>query len=251
MKKTSVLIVEDEVIIARDLAQTLTKLGYLVVGHCVKGEDAITMVEEKMPDIILMDIMLKGDMTGIDAAKEIRKKFQLPVVYLTAYSDEDSIGRANSSGPSGYLVKPFKANDLRATIETALYRFKEEMQLRKENEMLYHLVQNKDSNSKDILFVKSSFQLVKVVMKDILYVEALKDYVSLHTIQGKYIIRSTMKGIQEKLPPDRFVRVHRSFIVRVDKIISIDHTKVILEYNKEVPIGGLYKEEFLKRINTI
>jgi DNA-binding LytR/AlgR family response regulator len=249
MKKTGVLIVEDEVIIARDLAQTLTKLGYLVVGHCVKGEDAIEMVEEKTPDIVLMDIMLKGDMTGIDAAKEIRKKFQIPIVYLTAYSDEDSIGRANSSGPAGYLVKPFKANDLRATIETALYRFNEEVKLRKENEMLYHLVQNKDS--KDILFVKSSFQLVKVIMKDILYVEALKDYVTLHTISGKYIIRSTMKGIQEKLPTDRFVRVHRSFIVRIDKIISIDHTKVILEYNKDVPVGGLYKEEFLKRINTI
>lgn len=249
MKKTSVLIVEDEVIIARDLAQTLTKLGYVVVGHCVKGEDAIDMVEEKTPDIILMDIMLKGDMTGIDAAKEIRKKFQVPIVYLTAYSDEDSIGRANTSGPSGYLVKPFKANDLRATIETALYRFNEELKLRKENEMLYHLVQNKDS--KDILFVKSSFQLVKVVMKDILYVEALKDYVTLHTVSGKYIIRSTMKGIQEKLPPENFIRVHRSFIVRIDKIISIDHAKVILEYNKEVPVGGLYKEEFLKKINTI
>ena len=249
MKKTSVLIVEDEVIIARDLSQTLTKLGYNVVGHCVRGEEAIDVVEEKMPDIVLMDIMLKGDMTGIDAAKEIRKKIQVPIVYLTAYSDEDSIGRANASGPSGYLVKPFKANDLRATIETALYRFHEEMKLRKQNEMLYHLVQNKDS--KDILFVKSSFQLVKVVMKDILYVEALKDYVTLHTIGGKYIIRSTMKSIQEKLPADLFVRVHRSFIVRIDKIISIDHSKVILEYNKEVPVGGLYKDEFLKKINTI
>jgi two-component system, LytTR family, response regulator LytT len=249
MKKTSILIVEDEVIIARDLAQTLTKLGYTVAGHCVKGEDVVEMVEDKMPDIILMDIMLKGNMTGIDAAKEIRKKFQIPVVYLTAYSDEDSIGRANTSGPSGYLVKPFKANDLRATIETALYRFNEELKLRKQNEMLYHLVQNKES--KDILFVKSSFQLVKVIMKDILYVEALKDYVTLHTISGKYIIRSTMKSIQEKLPSEYFVRVHRSFIVRIDKIISIDHTKVILEYNKDVPVGGLYKEEFLKRINTI
>lgn len=249
MKKTSVLIVEDEVIIARDLAQTLTKLGYNVVGHCVKGEDSITMVEEKTPDIVLMDIMLKGEMTGIDAAKEIKKRFEVPIVYLTAYSDEDSIGRANTSGPSGYLVKPFKANDLRATIETALYRYNEEMKLRKENEMLYHLVNNKDS--KDILFVKSSFQLVKVVMKDILYVEALKDYVTLHTIANKYIIRSTMKGIQEKLPTDTFVRVHRSFIVRIDKIISIGHTKVTLEYNKEVPVGGLYKDEFLRRINTI
>ena len=141
MKKTSVLIVEDEVIIAKDLAQTLTKLGYTVAGHCTRGEDAVGMVEDKNPDIILMDIMLKGEMTGIDAAKEIRKKFEVPVVYLTAYSDEDSLNRANASAPSGYLVKPFKANDLRATIETALYRFREEQRLRRENQMLYELVQ--------------------------------------------------------------------------------------------------------------
>jgi len=249
MKKTGILIVEDEVIIAKDLSQTLTKLGYTVVGHCTKGEDAVGLVEEKKPDLVLMDIMLKGEMTGIDAAKEIRKKFEVPVVYLTAYSDEDSLNRANTSAPSGYLVKPFKANDLRATIETALYRFQEELRLRKENQMLYELVNSKES--RDLLFVKSSFQLVKVMMKEILYVEALKDYVTLHTITNKYIIRSTMKGIQEKLPPEFFVRVHRSFIVRVDKIISIDHTRMMLEYNKEVPIGGLYKEEFLKKINTI
>ena len=249
MKKTSILIVEDEVIIAKDMSLTLAKLGYQITGHCVSGEEAIGMAEEKHPDIIVMDIMLKGEMTGIDAAKEIHNKYNIPVVFITAYSDEDTISRANSSSPFGYIVKPFKANDLRATIETALNRFHEEQSLKAENEMLYKLA--KPGNKKDILFIKTDARLIKLKMEDILYIEALKDYVNIYTVDNKYVIRSTMKGIQDKLPSDRFVRVHRSFIVAMDKVSSIDHAKVILENEESVPLGGLYKEQFLEKINMV
>jgi two-component system, LytTR family, response regulator LytT len=243
------MIVEDEVIIAKDLGLTLNKLGYNVVGHCVSGEEVLMMAEEKQPEVILMDIMLKGEMTGIDAAKEIREKLDIPVIYITAYSDEDSINRANTTAPFGYLVKPFKANDLRATIETALNRFKEERLLKKENKMLYKLA-NSDSK-KNILFIKTDSKLIKLRMKDIVYIEALKDYVNIFTLDNKYVIRSTMKGIQDKLPPGRFARIHRSFIVAVDKVSTIDHAKVILDNNESVPLGGLYKEEFLDKINMV
>lgn len=249
MKKTTVLIVEDEVIIAKDMSVTLTKLGYDVVGHCISGEDAVTATGEKHPDIILMDIMLKGEMTGIDAATEIHDKFNIPVVFITAYSDEDTINRTNTSAPFGYIVKPFKANDLRATIETALNRFKEEQNLKKENEVLYRLA--KQDGKKNILFIKTDSKLIKLRITDILYLEALKDYVNIFTVDNKHVIRSTMKGIQDKLPTDRFVRIHRSFIVAVDKVSSIDHAKVILENNQSVPLGGLYKEQFLEKINMV
>lgn len=249
MKKTSVLIVEDEVIIAKDMSLTLTKLGYSVAGHCISGEEAILMAEEKQPDIIVMDIMLKGEMTGIDAAKEICGKYNIPVVFITAYSDEDTIRKTNTSAPFGYIVKPFKANDLRATIETALNRFNTEQTLKMENEMLYGLA--KQDGKKDILFIKTDSRLIKLRIKDILYIEALKDYVNIFTVDNKHIVRSTMKGIQDKLPADRFVRIHRSFIVAVDKVSSIDHTKVILENDNTVPLGGLYKEEFLEKINLV
>jgi two-component system, LytTR family, response regulator LytT len=249
MKRTSVLIVEDEVIIAKDLTLTLTKLGYNVIGHCLTGEDAVLMAGEKQPGIILMDIMLKGETNGIDAAKEIRGKYDIPVIFITAYSDEDSIMRANTSAPFGYLVKPFKANDLRATIETALNRYNEEQQLKKENQMLYKLA-NSDTR-KNILFIKTDSKLIKLRTKDIVFIEALKDYVNIFTMDNKYVIRSTMKGIQDKLPADRFARIHRSFIVAVDKVSSIDHTKVILENDASVPLGGLYKEEFLEKINMV
>lgn len=249
MIKTTVLIVEDEIIIAKDMTLTLTKLGYTVVGHCSSGEETLSIVGEKHPNIVLMDIMLKGEITGIDAAKEIHDKYNIPVVFITAYSDEDTIGRAKTSAPFGYIVKPFKANDLRATIETALNRFREEQSLKTENEMLYKLA--KPGNKKDILFIKTDARLIKLKIEDILYIEALKDYVNIFTVDDKYIIRSTMKGIQDKLTTDRFVRVQRSFIVSIDKVSSIDHTKVILENGTSVPLGGLYREQFLEKINMV
>ncbi|HTB30434.1 MAG TPA: response regulator [Bacteroidia bacterium] len=249
MKRTSVLIVEDEIIIAKDLTLTLNKLGYNVIGHCITGEDAAKTAGEKQPDIILMDIMLKGDMTGINAAKIVRDKYNIPVIFITAYSDEDSISRANTSAPFGYIVKPFKANDLRATIETALNRFNEEQTLKRENEMLYKLAKSDDKKS--ILFIKSDSKLIKLKTKDILYIEALKDYVNIYTVDNKFVIRSTMKGIQDKLPADKFARVHRSFIVAVDKVSTIDHAIVVMENNATVPLGGLYKDEFLEKINTV
>ena len=249
MGNTSVLIVEDEVIIAKDLSLTLTKLGYTVAGLCISGEEAVLLAEEKNPDIIVMDIMLKGEMTGIDAAREINKKRDVPVVFLTAYSDEDTIRKTNASSAFGYLVKPFKANDLRATIETALNRFNEEQALKKENEILSKF--SSPDSKKDILFIKTDSKLLGLKIKDILYVEALKDYVNIFTVDGKHVVRSTMKGMQDKLPADRFVRIHRSFIVAIDKVASIDHAVVILENDDNVPLGGLYKEEFLEKLNTV
>jgi DNA-binding LytR/AlgR family response regulator len=249
MKKTSVLVVEDEVIIAKDLSLTLNKLGYTVVGNCMSGEEAILMTEKKNPDIILMDIMLKGEITGIETAIEIRDRFHIPVVFITAYSDEDTISSANKSAPFGYIVKPFKANDLRATIETALNRFNEEQALKKENEMLYKLT--KSDGKRNVLFIKAESKLLKLRLKDIVHIEALKDYVNIFTVNNKYVVRSTMKGIQDKLPAERFVRVHRSFIVAVDKVSSIDHAMVTLDNSATVPLGGLYKEQFLDKINTV
>lgn len=249
MKNASVLIVEDEMIIAKDLSLTLAKLGYHIAGHCISGEDAIQLAGQKKPNIILMDIMLKGYMTGIDAAKEIRDKYNIPVVFVTAYSDEDTLNRTVGAAPFGYIVKPFKANDLRATIQTALNRFNEEQVLKNENEIWHKF--SKEDAPRNILFIKTDSKFMRVKMEDILYIEALKDYVNIFTVNAKHMVRSTMKGLQDKLPADRFIRIHRSFIVAMDKVSSIDHAKVILESDDTVPLGGLYKEEFLGKLNMV
>src|SRR6202008_2171836 len=200
-------------IVAKDIQHSLKKLGYTVVGICSTGEDAIRTAEELKPDLVLMDIMLKGDMSGIEAAAQIREKYNLPVIYLTAYADESTLSKAKVSEPYGYIIKPFKEIDLHTSIEMAIYKHKKVSEIKKERDFLYSLVENKEG-SKDILFVKSNSRLVKVNTHDIFYIEALKDYVVINTELTRYTIHSTMKDIEKRLAPNEFMRVHRSFIVR-------------------------------------
>jgi DNA-binding LytR/AlgR family response regulator len=250
MSKTNILIVEDESIVAKDIQMILRKLGYNVVAICSNGEDALRAVEEHTPELILMDIMLKGEMSGIQTAEQVKSRFNIPIIYLTAYADESTLSKAKITEPYGYIIKPFKEIDLRTAIEMALYKHEKETDVRKERDFLYSIVENKDS--KDIIFVKSNSKLVKVRTKDIYFVEALKDYVVINTENARYTIHSTMKDIEKKLSPTEFVRVHRSFIVRIDKIVAIESPNLLLEDEKKpIPIGGSYKDELTKKINTI
>ncbi len=250
MSKTNILIVEDESIVAKDIQHSLKKLGYTVVGMCSTGEDAIKVAEELKPDLVLMDIMLKGDMSGIEAAGQIREKLNIPIIYLTAYADESTLSKAKVSEPYGYIIKPFKEIDLHTSIEMAIYKHEKETDVKKERDFLYSIVENKES--KDIIFVKSNSRLVKVKTSDIFFVEALKDYVVINTNSARYTIHSTMKDIEKKLPASDFIRVHRSFIVRIDKIVAIEQPNLILEEDKKlIPIGGSYKDDLAKRLNMI
>lgn len=130
MEKTRVLIVEDDSIIAADLRATLEALGYEVTGVAHSGEDGIKKASETRPDIVLMDIVLKGQIDGIKAAGLIFKSFSIPVVYLTSHSDKATLKRALETGPFGYILKPYEEKDMRATIEMALYKHNIEARLK-------------------------------------------------------------------------------------------------------------------------
>ncbi|MCI0542047.1 MAG: sigma-54 dependent transcriptional regulator [Verrucomicrobiales bacterium] len=130
MAKARILIVEDEVIVREDLRDLLEGLDYEVVAVAAAGHEAITTSNELRPDLVLMDIKLKGDLDGIEAARSIRAQSALPVVFLTAFADEGTIERAKAACPYGYLTKPFDDRAIRATIEVALHRHREENQPR-------------------------------------------------------------------------------------------------------------------------
>src|SRR6476659_1266151 len=116
-----ILVVEDQRLIAADIENTLRQLGYLVVGNVASGDEAISTSEQARPELVVMDVRLRGEMDGIQTAEIIRTRFNVPVVYLTAYADEETILRAKKTRPFGYLVKPFNERELRATIEIAFY----------------------------------------------------------------------------------------------------------------------------------
>lgn len=122
MSQPKILIVEDERIVAEDLKNTLTSLGYDVLEIISSGELAITTAGTLRPDLILMDIMLEGEMDGISAAEKIRGRYDIPVIFLTAYADEGLIQRAKLTGPSSYIIKPFNEREIHSNIEISLYR---------------------------------------------------------------------------------------------------------------------------------
>lgn len=122
MNPIKVLVVEDEVIVAQDIAGRLKKMGYVVTATVASGEEAIEKATENLPDIVLMDIVLKGEMDGIAAAQQIQSKINVPTVFLTAYADEKTLERAKITNPFGYIIKPFQQQDLRVAIEIALQR---------------------------------------------------------------------------------------------------------------------------------
>ncbi len=131
MTEAEILIVEDESIVAMDVSTMLENLGYTVSGIAGSGEEAIQNVRERVPDLVLMDIMLRGDIDGIEAAEYIRLNFYIPVVYLTAYSDNKTLERAKITEPYGYILKPFEERELHTCIEISLYKHQMEEKLRK------------------------------------------------------------------------------------------------------------------------
>jgi CheY-like chemotaxis protein len=131
MAKSKIMIVEDEWITADDIGMSLQSLGYTVTSMVTSGEEAIQKAEKDKPDLVLMDIMLKGKMDGIEAASQIRSCYNIPIIYLTAYADEKILERAKITEPFGYIVKPFVNEDLKIAIEIALYKHRVEKERKK------------------------------------------------------------------------------------------------------------------------
>lgn len=121
-RKSRILVVEDEMLISMEIQETLARLGFEVAGQAITGEAAIDEAVKKSPDLILMDIRLQGEMDGIEAAASIKEQLGIPIIFLTAHSDKNTLERAISINPSGYLIKPFNERELFSNIEMALHK---------------------------------------------------------------------------------------------------------------------------------
>jgi len=143
MPKAKIIIVEDEAIIAMDIKNTLESLGYIVLAIASDGTEAIRRVGELLPDLVLMDIYLKNGIDGVEAATSIKQHYNIPIVYLTAYSDEETMQRAKVTEPYGYLLKPFEKRELQIVIAMALYKHKTDEALRISHDQLERQVKER------------------------------------------------------------------------------------------------------------
>lgn len=142
MNNIRILVVEDEAIVALDIRRQLAELGYEPAGHTMQGEEAVEMAGRLHPNLVLMDVKLAGKMDGITAAREIRERFSIPVVFLTAYAGDETLLRAKRAEPYGYIIKPFEERDLRTVIEMALYKHQSEKRLKESYTALNTIIQS-------------------------------------------------------------------------------------------------------------
>jgi DNA-binding LytR/AlgR family response regulator len=231
-----ILIVEDEPIIATDIEMTLEDLGYNVVGVEDNAAEAYAAIGKLQPDLVLLDINLEGDVDGVMLAQDINANFQIPFVYLTSNADNLTINRVKRTKPAGFILKPFNEKDLKSNIEIALFTGKE-----------------KDKKSTDYLqefFVKDGNSLVKLKVDNILFIKADDNYSRIYTVDKSYILSSTLKAIEEKLPANKFMRIHRSYVVNLDFIDKIKES-TLYAGKHSLPIGRSYQEQIFQRINKL
>lgn len=375
MSKTRILVVEDESIVAKDIQRSLEQLGYEVPATASSAASAYEKLEEIQPDLVFLDIKLKGEEDGIHIAEHIKERYNIPVIFLTSYVDQATLDRAKVTEPYGYLVKPFNESDLKTTVEMALFKFSRDREVRdnqhrltnalarveesiclvdtdgrvsylnekaenifgystatavgmdafqlftleieggvviKKEDLLAamhknepwenkdcHVIVKRDNTSLNVsvsaapihdeknqflgcaivisekgattekvvestqqatfldnqiinnsFFVKKGSMLVKVYLDNISWIQAMDNYVIIQTTSDQFVIHSTMKDIEVKLPTSRFLRVHRSYIIPLDKINVLDENTVLIG-DKTIPIGKSYKETFMARLNFL
>ncbi|MEM6831908.1 MAG: response regulator, partial [Bacteroidota bacterium] len=221
--KPEILIVEDNPITSEAIGTDLKSEGYRVQGMCASGEAALELLQKKLPDLVLMDIRLEGHLNGIQVAEQIKKNYNLPIIYLTDVTDPAFLRRAKDTVPSNYLTKPFQTHQLLIAIELALSSGTGNVA----TEFGFFRSTDKEEikvNYRDILFLKSDKMYCDVILKD-----------------KKFTISQPMKTVHKRIPDPDIVRVEKSYCINknhIDKIIG--HTIYI--GNEPIPVGKTYRQ---------
>lgn len=243
MSDLRILIVEDEPSIAEGLEEILEVLGHSCCGVADSGESFLKAIDGEEPDLILLDINLKGSLSGIDLARLIRRKYQVPFVFTTAFADNETLDQAKQESPYGYVIKPYGINDIKVAVELAVDQFRK--QSRSQD---FDQVEKKAQDP--YLYLKVDGRLVKVAEEDILYVEAKGDYMLFKTAQKGHVVHSTMKKVKATLSEERFFPCHRSFLVNLASIEDIEDGTLVIG-QKVIPVSRGQRQELLQRIRTL
>lgn len=242
-----ILVVEDEMIIGAKISLQLNTLGYEVSGILPSGKDALQHITDNKVDLILLDINLKGQWDGIETATEIQKISNIPIIYLTANSDESTFNRAKSTKPAAFISKPFRQLDLQRAIELVTCRLVEETG---EVAVEHNLIHEAPVILSDRIFVRCREKMVKILVADILYVEADRNYSRIFTTGKEYLLSTTLKAIEEKLSQHLFVRIHRSYLINLAHVDEVSEDHVIIS-EKAIPLSAMLKDHLLDRIQTL
>lgn len=238
MSKVKVLVVEDEIIIADNICDTLNDLGYQALEPVINYTEAIETIKTKSPDIAILDIQLSGSKSGIDLAKTIKETYDFPFIFLTSNADATTLNDAKKVMPPAYLVKPFSKEELYTSIEIALYNYSNKTGSAPDEGLII----------KDALFIKDKGAFIKLFFEDILFLRSAHVYVEIILTNGTiHVVRTSLNDILNKLN-NTFVRVHRGYIINTNYLLQINHNSIKLK-DQDIPIGKKFKEDLLTKLN--
>lgn len=235
MDKIHVMIVEDEPIVAQDIEETLQSAGYYVTGIASSGESALDLFRNANPDIVLLDINLKGKMDGIETAGVIKEMRDIPVIFLSGLSDKQTLERAMSVKPDAYITKPFNETQLQASVHSAIQKYivrqvnSDEGETAKERGS-EHFILN------DSIFVKKRGRYHKIKVEGIKWLEVNDYLLTIVTEDGNFPLIFSLGKFVSKLHNPNIVQVHRSYAVNVAKVESYDKTCVYIG-DMQIPVS--------------
>ncbi len=240
----NILIVEDEPVIAKHLQYTLNGFGLNAEYTAADYNEAIRILETNIIHLALLDITISGYKTGIDVAEFIRENFDIPFIFLTSHEELAIVNAALNTSPNAFLNKPFKKINVYTAVSLAINNYRE----RDDNKR----IEKKNENTtviQDALFIKEKNVFTKINLNEILYIRSADNYLELHTSERKYTIRETLKNMVDQLPEGQFFKTHKSFIINLNMISSIDHIHVIIG-EIEIPITSENRNLLLGKLNT-
>jgi DNA-binding LytR/AlgR family response regulator len=242
MSQLRILIVEDNSLIAEDISASLGDLGYQVVDKVNSGRAAIDSARKNTPDLVVMDINLVGKMDGIEAATEILKFLNIPIIYLTAYADDNTYDKAKVTNPYAYMTKPFDEKDLSRAIDLALHCFALKNNTDSANVETHYIIN-------DAIFIKIKKRYVKIAVDSILYLKANGAYTNLYTADNEYLLTMNLHTFETRIQHQHLMRIHRSYIVNLKMVDSFEKDYLIVG-NTTLSISKQFQDEFHNRFLT-
>lgn len=224
-----ILVVEDEFITQKTICNHLIEIGYEVIGTAMNAENALKIIKTENVDFAILDINIKGDKNGIWLANEITQNYNIPHLFLTAYSDSETIKEALKTEPFGYLVKPFQKHDLFTAIEIAILNF----------------AKNKPQKTKTLL-LKHNEVFIKIELEGILFIESDKNYLIINHEKETYRYRSTISDFEKELP-NYFIKTHKGFIVNSKKVTGFS-SNLILINDYKIPLSKSFKDNVMNKL---
>lgn len=249
MESLRILIVEDDLVLASELEEQLNEFGYQSIRSVSNSTDALNAFQNELPDLVLSDINLDySDLDGIELVRRFNAIHEVPIIFLSALSDNKTITRAKDVKPAYYLVKPYNPSQVKVAIDLAIENFSEKKEanpnasLQNETPVSENFHGNPNS-----IFIKKGQKYFRVDLDKILWVEALGSNVKIVTAEDVYTLTANLSSFARQVRCDFIVRVHRSYMLNLNQVVSFQGASAFVNYKGEeyeVPIGKTYRSTF-------